>query len=314
MSPHLIFHHLKDDVSVESTQEEARRLLRERQRNVGSAWKSKNQALAVLADIQLHGRGTQGRKWERGTGASQHQTDGNLYLTVCLPLEQIPVTLTLLPLQIGVLVAEHISRLINACNSGKSGDTGASSSPPLAKVTVKWPNDVLVNNQKISGTLIENETIQIDESDGGGSVHQLWMLVGIGVNVASAPRSLANSPGKQVRSACCIQDFCSSSRLPRSTALALGQDLASALADWAFSNDSDKDNSSKVDREQQIRNRWISYANFGQEYELRGQTVDDENGGYEGERVVTLGLEPDGQLRVRGRDGRERKLIADYTF
>ena len=77
MSPHLIFHHLKDDVSVESTQEEARRLLRERQRNLGSAWKSKNQALAVLADIQLHGRGTQGRKWERGTGVSQNQTDGN---------------------------------------------------------------------------------------------------------------------------------------------------------------------------------------------------------------------------------------------
>ena len=80
------------------------------------------------------------------------------------------------------------------------------------------------------------------------------------------------------------------------------------------SNGSDDGNSSKADREQQIRNRWISYAKFGVEYELRGQTVDDENGGYEGERVVTLGLEPDGQLRVRGRDGRERKLIADYTF
>lgn len=42
-----------------------------------------------------------------------------------------------------------------------------------AKVTLKWPNDVLVDNRKICGVLIEIENGMI--------------IVGIGCNVRSAP-------------------------------------------------------------------------------------------------------------------------------
>jgi len=310
VSPNVVFHHLTDP--VESTQDESRRLLLNHTNT--------NKALAVLADIQTRGRGTQGRKWERGGGSNiSSSSDGNLYLTVSLPLDRIPVTLTLLPLQIGVLVAERISKLMAACASSSGGAAAASATASAApKVTVKWPNDVLVNDQKISGTLIENEnvpqpgTTAADHDSSRNATTTTWLLIGIGINVATAPRDLSFSPGKQVRPACCIQDFCPSSLLPAGTALALGQDLARALADWALAGDDTVEN--KMERERQIRDRWISYAEFGQEYELRGQTVDEENGGYEGERVVTVGIQADGQLRVRGADGRERNLVADYLF
>ena len=326
VSPNVVFHHLTDP--VESTQDESRRLLQQQQQQHNKNH-TNNKAVAVLADIQTRGRGTQGRKWERGDGGSStaSSSDGNLYLTVSLPLDRIPVTLTLLPLQIGVLVAERISKLMAACASsggGAASTTAAAATAATApKVTVKWPNDVLVNDQKISGTLIENENVPqqgttADGTSSNATTTTTWLLIGIGVNVASAPRDLSPSPGKQVRPACCIQDFCHS-LLPAGTALALGQDLASALADWAYASGDDDNNTNssvenKMERERQIRERWISFAEFGQEYELRGQRVDEENGGYQGERVVTVGIQADGQLRVRGADGRERNLVADYLF
>ena len=148
------------------------------------------------------------------------------------------------------------------------------------------------------------------------------MLIGIGINVATAPRNLMsnNRPGKHIRPPCCIQDFCDPSfgkidaihtaRLPSNTALTLGQDLASTIADWVF-------NEQTVDKavlEERLIHKWRSFADWGVEYELRGRVVDEEQGGYEGERVTTLDIERDGQLRVRGADGRVRLLVADYLF
>lgn len=44
---------------------------------------------------------------------------------------------------------------------------------PSSKVSLKWPNDVLVNGKKVSGILLE----------GGAD----WFIVGIGINVTSNP-------------------------------------------------------------------------------------------------------------------------------
>jgi BirA family biotin operon repressor/biotin-[acetyl-CoA-carboxylase] ligase len=43
---------------------------------------------------------------------------------------------------------------------------------------VKWPNDVLVDGAKLAGVLVE------------GRPHEGWAVIGIGVNVASAPEGL----------------------------------------------------------------------------------------------------------------------------
>jgi BirA family biotin operon repressor/biotin-[acetyl-CoA-carboxylase] ligase len=278
-SPHLIFHHLKQPVG--STQDEARRLLRERHGDEAG------KCLAVLADQQNQGRGTQGRKWESVPGRA-----GNMYLTVCVPMDQIPVTLTLLPIQIGVLVASYVSRLLEACHVSRD--------PSSKKVgaTVKWPNDVLIDDKKVSGTLIESEVI-----DGTS-----WLLVGIGVNVAFAP-SLTKSPGKQVRGATCLQEYCPENPLPQDTAAILGLDLASALVEWVVDRETDK-----TIKELKVIEDWKSFASFGGIYELRGDITAEDAGKHVGENVVTVGIQNDGQLLVRGENGVERLLMADYFF
>ncbi|MED5284305.1 MAG: biotin--[acetyl-CoA-carboxylase] ligase [Chloroflexota bacterium] len=50
------------------------------------------------------------------------------------------------------------------------------------KINIKWPNDVLVNGQKISGTLIEN-VIQ---------GNQIKSIVGIGININSNHQAINN--------------------------------------------------------------------------------------------------------------------------
>jgi BirA family biotin operon repressor/biotin-[acetyl-CoA-carboxylase] ligase len=52
---------------------------------------------------------------------------------------------------------------------------------PEALVRLKWPNDVLIAGAKAAGILIES-----GRHDGG----QLWLAVGVGVNLTSAPEGL----------------------------------------------------------------------------------------------------------------------------
>jgi BirA family transcriptional regulator, biotin operon repressor / biotin---[acetyl-CoA-carboxylase] ligase len=333
ISSNLIWHHITEPIG--STQDEIRRLLKQQQQQKNI--RNNKKAIAVLADIQLDGRGTQGRKWEMGDvvddpieGDGKPQKDDNLYMTVGIPLDSIPITITLLPLQIGVFVAERVSQLIQLCQArpiqdpvnAKHGDTYNLSSE-VPKVTVKWPNDVLVDQRKVSGTLIETESIAYNNSS--PSLYTTsWMLIGIGINVATAPRNLLlrDRAGKHTRAPCCIQDFCRSAshngnhnlpapKLPPHTAFVLGQDLASAIVDWISNDDTTTD---KTNRDEQLLQKWRSYAEWGVQYELRGRVIDEEHGGYEGEKVTTVDIEQDGQLRVRGADGRERLLVADYLF
>jgi BirA family biotin operon repressor/biotin-[acetyl-CoA-carboxylase] ligase len=57
---------------------------------------------------------------------------------------------------------------------------------PLARIGIKWPNDVLIDGRKVSGILIE--------SPGGAAPAKDRLIIGIGVNVnnswASAPASV----------------------------------------------------------------------------------------------------------------------------
>lgn len=349
LSPHLRF--LRRTQAVSSTQDEARRILDELYQQYSNdnsshspaqlasvttrtstsvddapnEWVSSpattellqgSQCLAVVASTQTKGRGTQGRLWKAGPG--------NLYLTMALPLDRIPVRLTLLPLQVAVVVAECVQELL--VRQGISDARIGSTSRP--RVTVKWPNDVLIDHRKVSGTLIENHYC--------GSM--AWFLIGIGVNVVNRP-DLNDLPGKHAREPTCICEWVDLGVSSKSTApitnlgespsgvppvdlaTELGLLVANKLTEWAICapqrNEmapSHASSEQEEERNKQVLQRWIQWVDFGQVYELRGQVVDEEQGGYEGERVVTVGIEPDGQLRVRGANGRERLLVADYLF
>jgi len=257
---------------VTSTQDETKRILKQRQQKVISAATDDNKnnvatILSVSATEQRAGRGTRGRDWI--------SRRGNTFVTIAVPTSAIPVPMTLLPIKIGTIMASHISHLFQN-----------SSDPP--KVTVKWPNDVLVNEEKIAGVLIENAP------DGDNNY---WFLVGIGVNVAEAPAVPSAGP-QRGRGATCVQRY-RPVEDNVSRARELGRDLAKGVAQWVSDG---RGGSGGED----VVAEWERWAEWGTKQVLR-----DKEGN---EVVVPVGIAGDGQLRVIGEDGVERLLSADYLL
>ena len=110
----------------------------------------------IIADLQTHGRGRQGRSWH-----SEPET--GLYLSTLLKPNLAPENLSLLSIMAGVATASSIEQ--NAS----------------AKVKLKWPNDILLNGKKIAGILCECISITPPA-----------VIVGIGINLnqSSFPRDI----------------------------------------------------------------------------------------------------------------------------
>lgn len=130
--------------SLDSTNEEVRR-----QAEAGAA-----EGLAVLARQQTAGRGRRGRSWE--------SPPGNLFLSLLLRPKSSPAEAATLSFLTAVALLEAL-------------DLAA----VPAKLTCKWPNDVLVNGAKVAGILLESRT--------GPDGVLGWVTVGIGVNLAWHP-------------------------------------------------------------------------------------------------------------------------------
>ena len=265
--------------AVGSTQDVAKDALRESNHD-------RTKCLAIIATEQTNGRGTQGRKWESS------QKKGNLYLTIAIPQNSIQFKLTLLPLQIASIVARVSNQVLRECCHEQSQSRSR-------QVTVKWPNDVLIRDEKLSGTLIES--VGVDK--------EYWFLIGIGVNVLYSP-SLSHSPGLHKRSSTCLQEHCKDCELlPASTAELVGQAIANDLVAFLYDTPLDRDA-----LEAAIIGEWKSHAVFGKSYEIRGSVVDEEAGLHHGDIVVTKDIQDDGLLVVVDKQGKERVLAADYMF
>jgi BirA family transcriptional regulator, biotin operon repressor / biotin---[acetyl-CoA-carboxylase] ligase len=109
----------------------------------------------VVAAEQVKGRGRHGRAW-----ASPR---GNLYASLLLRPDCTIAASAQLSLVASLALAEALLAL----------------APADADVRVKWPNDVLVRGAKVAGLLLE--------SAAGAYERVAWVVVGSGVNVASAP-------------------------------------------------------------------------------------------------------------------------------
>jgi BirA family biotin operon repressor/biotin-[acetyl-CoA-carboxylase] ligase len=108
-----------------------------------------------LAEFQSHGRGRGGRQWISPFGA-------NLMLSFVRQLNLSVTDLAGLSLAIG-------SRLVGCLRSkGVSG------------LTLKWPNDLLVDGHKTAGILIEIDVV---------SPSKVSVVVGIGLNVEACPEA-----------------------------------------------------------------------------------------------------------------------------
>ena len=129
---------------IDSTNSEARRLAEAGE--AGPLW--------IMAKKQTAGRGRRGRSWET--------LSGNLAATLLLRPEAPPGPLGQLSFAAALSVADVAAHVA-----------------PGAAITVKWPNDVLVEGRKVAGILLESG------SDAKGS----WLAVGIGINLAAAPEN-----------------------------------------------------------------------------------------------------------------------------
>jgi BirA family transcriptional regulator, biotin operon repressor / biotin---[acetyl-CoA-carboxylase] ligase len=125
--------------SIGSTNDEALRLARE-----GAV-----HGTVVHADEQTAGRGRLSRRWL--------SPPGNLYLSIVLR-QDLPATRGA---EIGFVAALAVADAIEAML------------PRQSRATLKWPNDVLVRDGKVSGILLEH----------AGDA----LILGIGVNVLHAP-------------------------------------------------------------------------------------------------------------------------------
>lgn len=124
--------------SIGSTNEQVKQLLLER-----------GGPLAVLAEHQTQGKGRRGREWVSPFAQ-------NIYLSYALPITQGLSQIDGLSLVVGVAVSKAIQRATGVC------------------AMLKWPNDVLINDSKVAGILLELV---------GDPVELCHVVIGIGVNL-----------------------------------------------------------------------------------------------------------------------------------
>lgn len=131
--------------SIGSTNDEAMRLAAE----------GAPHGTVIHADRQTVGRGRLSRHWA--------SPPGNLYVSIILRLNLPPSRNVEIGFIAALAVADAIETML----------------PRQMRATLKWPNDVLVRDGKISGILVE----QADDA----------LVLGIGINVLESPGGVARN-------------------------------------------------------------------------------------------------------------------------
>jgi BirA family biotin operon repressor/biotin-[acetyl-CoA-carboxylase] ligase len=204
---------------------------------------------AVVADRQTAGRGRRGRFWHSSPGLG-------LYVSVLLRPRQEVRQLTRWTLAAGVAACE-------ACREGVD-----------RPVQIEWPNDLVWENRKLGGLLIETRS----QGPAGAEV-----VVGLGINVSHQPSDFPQA----------IRDRATSLVLAAGGSAPSREQLAAAYLSWLARV--------AVELEAEgwdaIAERWEKLA-----HGPRGRRVLVEQSGGPAsyaEAGVTDGLAPDGALRVR---------------
>ncbi|MGZ3687626.1 MAG: biotin--[acetyl-CoA-carboxylase] ligase, partial [Bdellovibrionota bacterium] len=107
----------------------------------------------ISARRQTRGRGRAGRDWQ--------SEEGNLFISLVARVKD-PALWSWVPLAAAVAVTRAVGRDF-----------------PEIPVRIKWPNDLWVRNRKLGGILCE-----------GVGTREAFIVIGIGLNCASAPEIL----------------------------------------------------------------------------------------------------------------------------
>ena len=108
--------------------------------------------LWISAQVQHKGKGSRGRDW-----VSEH---GNLYASLMLKLDIEPRKLATMTFAVSLAVYDCLAQIVD---------------PKL--LSLKWPNDVLLADAKVSGILLESHII----------ANQAVQIIGVGINIKHNP-------------------------------------------------------------------------------------------------------------------------------
>ncbi|XVN42995.1 MAG: biotin--[acetyl-CoA-carboxylase] ligase [Candidatus Rickettsia vulgarisii] len=116
-----------------------------------------NQNYIILAKTQTNGRGRHGRSWQ--------SISGNLHINILLKHNIDLNYLSQLSLVTAIAVYKTISSLPSKSKNN---------------IKLKWPNDLLINNKKVSGMILG--TVNNDANQ--------YLSIGIGINIIDNPTNI----------------------------------------------------------------------------------------------------------------------------
>ena len=218
---------------------------------------------AVFTKNQLTARGKGGRKWE--------VKEGNFYLSISLipqnkklnELPQLSFVSAIALRDSFIEVAKKVKVNLN--------------------IKCKWPNDILINDKKISGILLESELdIQKDKLK--------RLIIGIGVNVIFSPK-------------CNLLYKCTDLKEE-------GVDINATDLMKIFFNHFDKYYNEWIDYGfTGIRNEWLKNA-----YNLNKEIIVKNIKGEESDRGIFLDLDNDGNIKLKHKNGNVIKIYSGDVF
>ncbi len=129
--------------SVKSTNEEAHKLIK----------KDIVKPTLITTENQTKGKGTMGKKWI--------SLKGNLFLSIFFAISDTKVNYKQFALLNAYLLKNILSKYV------------------LKKINIKWPNDLLIEKEKICGIL--QEVIQYK--------NKYFLIIGIGINTRTSPKT-----------------------------------------------------------------------------------------------------------------------------
>ena len=219
----------------------------------------------VWARRQTNGRGRSGRVWQ--------SPEGNVFFSMILRPQPEWGDLNQLPLVTSVATHAAIRPHV----------------PGSRAVTIKWPNDVLIDGAKVSGTLIESHRLfRLTDVDRWSAEA---LVVGIGINVAHFPTEGVLYPATSLRQA--------GSPVERDQVICdLAQALIDALELWRQRGLAP------------IRAAYLERAHgLGESITVRTSLDRDES-----VSGVFEGIDEDGALMLRLADGSVRRLVVGDVF
>ena len=214
---------------------------------------SAEEGTALVSEIQTNARGRLGKKWEA--------PEGGIWMSIILRPKVPPARIGLITLATGVAIAKAIRSL-------------------GVDAKIKWPNDILIAGNKISGVLTEvNATF--NEID--------WVVVGIGID-----------------SNLKLEDFSEDIRIGTTT---LTEELPAKVDEneliSIFLNEFEKVYKLYVDGEiEEILNDWRALSDTIGKYVNITQTGGKITQGY------VVGVNNEGSLIIEKQDGSLEKIIS----